>query len=210
MDHNEALKSEAVERYILNEMSDGERDRFEEHYFDCRECGADVLAGERLMANGRAVVREPVVVPFPPRPWWKSWTPAAAAAMLLAVNVGFVVTRLGVPLRASGPTSEIVQAQPVHVGMNRDAGQPPYELRAGVTNALVVNILPDPQFVSYELRLLDRAGKPVVPTQKVKESEQGVHWLLSSLPAGSYVMAIYGVREDGNRPVIATYEVRVQ
>src|SRR5688572_27758305 len=147
MDHTQAEKTQAVERYILNEMDDGERDGFEEHYFDCRVCAADVVEGERLMASGRAVVREtPAVLPFAPRRSWKAWMPAAAAAMLLAANVSLVIPRLPRPGLASGPKSEIVQPQPIRVGMNRAAGAPPTVLRAGVGNMLVVDLLFDPPF----------------------------------------------------------------
>jgi hypothetical protein len=35
MDHNQAVREKATERYLLNELDPGVRDQFEEHLFDC-------------------------------------------------------------------------------------------------------------------------------------------------------------------------------
>src|SRR6266404_851366 len=42
MNHDDAIKSLAAERYILDDLDPAERDAFEEHFFDCTECTADV------------------------------------------------------------------------------------------------------------------------------------------------------------------------
>ncbi len=42
MDHSEATRTMASEKYLLDELSDEARDSFEEHFFDCRVCAADV------------------------------------------------------------------------------------------------------------------------------------------------------------------------
>ena len=42
MDHQEVLSTLASERYLLGEMTDTERDSFEEHFFSCAECAEDV------------------------------------------------------------------------------------------------------------------------------------------------------------------------
>src|SRR5262245_45750460 len=55
MDHEEALRIQAPEKYLLGEFSDLERDQFEEHFFSCRECAGEVRAGAVCEANGRAV-----------------------------------------------------------------------------------------------------------------------------------------------------------
>jgi hypothetical protein len=44
MDHNEAKQTGAVERYLLEEMAARERGEFEEHFFECPECAADLRA----------------------------------------------------------------------------------------------------------------------------------------------------------------------
>ncbi|HYM23892.1 MAG TPA: zf-HC2 domain-containing protein [Vicinamibacterales bacterium] len=51
MTHTEAVKTLASERYLLGEMTDAERLEFEDHFFGCAECAADVRVGG-LMADG--------------------------------------------------------------------------------------------------------------------------------------------------------------
>ena len=45
-------------RYVLDELTGQEREEFEEHYFNCAECAADVRAAFAFAANARAVLRE--------------------------------------------------------------------------------------------------------------------------------------------------------
>ncbi len=100
MTHAAAVATYAVERYLLDEMTELERHQFEEHYFDCQECAADLRAGA-LMQEGvksgmlgsaaSAAVREPATVAaFRPK---KTWTPSVvlpwAAAAVLALAVGY-------------------------------------------------------------------------------------------------------------------------
>ena len=44
MDHTEAVRLRATEKYVLGELAPEEREQFEEHYFDCVECASDVKA----------------------------------------------------------------------------------------------------------------------------------------------------------------------
>jgi len=51
MAHEEAEKTHAVESYLLNELTEEERSRFEEHYFECNECADAVMAGQTHGGN---------------------------------------------------------------------------------------------------------------------------------------------------------------
>jgi hypothetical protein len=51
MNHAQAVETHAVERYLLNEMSELDRHAFEAHYFECETCADDVRAGA-LMREG--------------------------------------------------------------------------------------------------------------------------------------------------------------
>jgi anti-sigma factor RsiW len=69
MDHSQALSTLATERYLLGEMTEQERDAFEEHYFDCGECAEDVRAGALMTDGARAGLIGPAkVVQLGPRP----------------------------------------------------------------------------------------------------------------------------------------------
>src|SRR5215469_9570145 len=97
MEHKEAIRIQAVDRYLLGELTAVEREEFEEHFFSCGECSEDLHIGAILVDNSRAVLREefPDPVPaspdVPPRPGWRFWwtqVPAAAVIALLGV-VGY-------------------------------------------------------------------------------------------------------------------------
>jgi hypothetical protein len=62
MAHEEAEKTNAVESYLLNELTGEQRSRFEEHYFECTTCADAVMAGQVFIQGIR-----------PPDPWWKSF-----------------------------------------------------------------------------------------------------------------------------------------
>ena len=50
MDHEEALRIQAAERYLLGEMAGPELQAFEEHYFSCPEC-AEALTADAIFAD---------------------------------------------------------------------------------------------------------------------------------------------------------------
>ena len=52
----------AAERYLLGELTDAERDQFEEHFFDCSAC-ADDVRGTPLPAGAREL-RQVVTLPL--------------------------------------------------------------------------------------------------------------------------------------------------
>jgi hypothetical protein len=204
MDHVEAERSHAVERYVLNEMSAAERDGFEEHYFECPLCANDMSDTETLVASGRAAAHEkPVVVPFPSRASW-TWMPLAAAAMLV------IVAGIMMP-RRSQPSLELLQPRMITAGESRAAAAPAIVLRAGESGLLYVDIPPDPPFPKYEILIRNSAGKAVLQHPvSAEQARESLSLLLRALPAGSYVLAIEGVREDGNRTEIATHQVQVR
>jgi len=83
---------QAAERYLLGEFSDAERDRFEEHFFDCPACAEEVRAGAIFEANARAVLAQEARRRLVKPSWWE-WLRlrpafAGAVACLLAPLIG--------------------------------------------------------------------------------------------------------------------------
>src|ERR1700688_2973376 len=89
MDHSEALKLQAAEKYVLGELSSALRDEYEEHYFDCRECAADLKAAAAFADASRAQFRsEPreVFLDKEPAPHtWFAWLRPVVLVPALAV-----------------------------------------------------------------------------------------------------------------------------
>ena len=101
MNHQDALKEMAVERYLLGELQDASLEDFEEHLFECPECAEDVRAGVTFIDAARTELRAPRRVPVPAvesKRRWTSWftsawilAPALAACLLVVAFQTFVL-----------------------------------------------------------------------------------------------------------------------
>ena len=93
MDDQQAIATQAAERYLLNELGDADRDAFEDHYFTCATCADDVNAGAQMQDGVRAGLIDAVaetrsakVVPIESRrrSMTAAFVPWAVAASLAA------------------------------------------------------------------------------------------------------------------------------
>jgi anti-sigma factor RsiW len=57
MDHNEAVRLQAAEKYVLGEFPQNLREEYEEHFFDCAECARDLKAAAVFVDTTREVLR---------------------------------------------------------------------------------------------------------------------------------------------------------
>jgi hypothetical protein len=57
MDHNEAVQLQTAIKYVLGELSQSQREEYEEHYFDCGECAVDLKAAAAFVDTSREVFR---------------------------------------------------------------------------------------------------------------------------------------------------------
>jgi Putative zinc-finger len=100
MTHHQAVETMAAERYLLDELSEIERYRFEEHFFECEECAEVMRLGHQLRVNAKHVFAgaapEESVAPHTShvaekaRGWWAQplrvaipWAAAAVLALVL-------------------------------------------------------------------------------------------------------------------------------
>jgi len=223
--HEKAIAEQTAESYLLGDLPDAEADAFESHYFDCRVCADTIRAGAAMFAAGKEVARElappfpesdprlpspaPVVVPFAQRP--RQWMSVAAAAVLSFVLGGQFFRS---PVVTALPILEIAAPGGSITGITRAAeddlivhfdGQRPVEV--------VITSDPDEVYPEYRVELRDAAGKVVhasAVSPQLALHIDGLPVLLRALPAGRYVLAVRGVRKDGNHPVVATRSVVVQ
>lgn len=63
MDHRDVVAEQLVERYLLDELSPSERDRFEAHLFSCQQCAEALQAASLILDTLPDLVREPVQSP---------------------------------------------------------------------------------------------------------------------------------------------------
>ena len=60
MSHEDAEELNAVEGYLLDDLTEDQRLRFEAHYFECQTCAEAIAAAQMLLESIRY-----------PEPWWK-------------------------------------------------------------------------------------------------------------------------------------------
>jgi hypothetical protein len=110
MDHLEAKRLHAAEKYVLSELSADQRDAYEEHYFDCAECAEDVKATLTFVTAGREVFREEPAPVAPkelaPRSRWTSWFRPMIAIPAMAV----LLLAIGYYSRTSKPQIGVITA----------------------------------------------------------------------------------------------------
>src|SRR5258707_15391849 len=91
MDHNEAIRLQAAVKYVLGELSQVQREEYEEHYFDCAECAIDLKALATFADTTREVLRQEKADQLakdlvPARGGWLRWLqPITAVALFAAV-----------------------------------------------------------------------------------------------------------------------------
>ena len=58
MDHNEAVRMRAAEKYVRGELSPVLREGYEEHFFACVACALEVKAAAAFVDNACDVLRQ--------------------------------------------------------------------------------------------------------------------------------------------------------
>jgi hypothetical protein len=207
MDHIEATKSQAVEKYFLGELKGEQREAFEEHFFDCAECAADVKTTAVLVDNVREVLRS---VPADARKvpgreprtsgflnWWKPAYSFAAVALLLA-TVGYQ-NFVTIPQIRQGTTTE-AQALPSYsfvTAGSRGAAGLEITVPAHTPFGIYVDIPGDPSFASYSADVVNQSGTTRFSVPISAEQTRDTVQLLipgSKLEAGQYDLVIKGYK----------------
>ena len=114
MNHQEALREMAVERYLLGELSGVSLDSFEEHLFDCPECAMDVKNGGTFIDAARTELSVPRRVAVPRVESARSWTSWFTSPWFLAPALSACLLILSFQTFVLQPRMrrEITQAQP--------------------------------------------------------------------------------------------------
>jgi hypothetical protein len=211
MDHSEAVRSMATERYLLGELSPEVKEAFEEHFFDCQECALDVRAGAALIDAAKHQLAAPVPVPAAAparaRRDWFSWlrpvfAAPAFAALLLVVGYQNIAT---IPsLRSAARQPRIVPWAMLHVGTR--GGEPTPVVADPNSGATLVIDVPDAAtYSAFVFTLLDPQGKQfwtkTIKTSGAQDGEEPLSLVIPGLglQPGSYALTISGITAQGSR-----------
>jgi hypothetical protein len=206
MDHSEALELQAAEKYVLGELSPALRDEYEEHYFDCQECAADLKAATAFADASRAQFRsEPREVfinqELAPQTWFAWLRPVVLvpALAVLAAALGYqsfvTIPRLqrGTAIPSAGSASFISL-----IGANsRGDAAKSFAVQQNQPVILEVDIPPSQDFPSYLCQIQDAAGHVAYESQvSAADAKQSVHLIV---PAGTLQPQTYTLRVLGQK-----------
>src|SRR5947207_10830426 len=95
MNHNYAIENHTAERYVLGELTEPEREDYEEHFFDCPRCAEEVKCATEFVQGVRqvfardqreAVSAEVARTAVGGAPWFSAFLrPAVGFACMLAL-----------------------------------------------------------------------------------------------------------------------------
>jgi hypothetical protein len=224
MNHNEAVQQMAAERYLLDELTGGVRDEFEEHLFDCPKCAFEVRAGTAFVDEAKlqlpgiateSAAKEKAGKAGERRgfSWWRPvFAVPVFATLLIVVGYQNLVT---IPaFRNAENQPRIVALGPLS-GATR--GGAPTAITADRTHgvALPVDLPLEPglgNFVSYSFDLNDPQGKLAwTGSIAAPAQEAGGDLQLSivipggMLQSGTFSLAVSGVGAHGERTAIGQY-----
>jgi hypothetical protein len=177
MDHNEAVRLQAAEKYLLGELPKEQHSAFEEHFFDCSACAEEMKTTVAFMESSRQVVREAVpqvadekrLVPVVSRyGGWLAWMRPAFAVPVFAALLLFIGYQNGVTIpnlkgNSSSQSAEIISSSFHLAGSVRggDESATKLQVRSGESFLLNFDFTPARTFSEYSWQLLDQAGRAV-------------------------------------------------
>lgn len=237
MDHDAVVRQKMTERYLLNELDAQARDEFEEHYFDCPNCAADVHAGALFVEHSKVVLRaelrvedgkktrsesEAPSVERPPvermtvpvRSGWLGWLRPAFAVPVLALLLAVIAyqNRANVLLQQAANSPQVLASAVVN--LNVRGGEPvSVATAAGQAFGLTLNLPPGARFSSYKLDLYSSPGK-LQWSRTVSASGDTLSLYVPAGASGSEhdaaTLAVHGLTPSGESEDLGRYRIDLQ
>jgi len=224
MDHQEAIRLTATERYLMDELSPELRDQFEEHYFDCPECALDVRAASRFIEQSKEILAEevhPSEVPVPramPAPsGWLAWLRPAVlvpvlALLLIVIAYQNLVTYPETKVAVNHP--EVLSWATINT-RTRGGTATKIDIYRGSGFVLMVNIPPDAQYSRYVAELYNPAGDKEWTLTILATPEEDTYVVRvppASRDSGTYALTLHGITGTGQSTQISRtpFELQVE
>jgi hypothetical protein len=222
MDHDEALRQKATERYLLDELDPDSKDQFEEHLFDCQDCALDVRAAAMFVEQSKVVLGEPtVMLPVqapartPVKAGWFAWFRPAFAVPVLAFLLAVVgyqnfVTYPHLMQAANEP--QVGPWASVNVS-TRGAAATVIKTHPGEGFSLLLNLPPEDGFASYASDLYNPAQKlewsSTISSAAAQEGRQ-IHIPGRNRQPGTYTLVVRGITASGESKEISHNSIDLQ
>jgi anti-sigma factor RsiW len=199
--HAFADKDDAAERYLLGQMTEADRDAYEQHFFQCVECADEVKATARFLDSCRIVLadREGAARAVP-RPAQRIWFPRRTSAVLtgaLAATLAIMVYQNAVTIprltRAMAPRALTAVSL---ASSSRGAGAPTIAAPRQQPFLIFVDI-PPAGSDTYDCTIVAKDGDTVIPVSiAAAQTQDAVPLLIPSglLAPGDYTLVVKGRR----------------
>jgi hypothetical protein len=215
MNHKEALRDMAAERYLLGELTEEPREAFEEHLFECSLCAADLTSGVAFLQAARAELAAPARLAAPASvakpgnglsrlrgllsPAWL--VPALAASLLTIAYQSAVVLPTMRQQLAQADSPEIINNLVLTGGATRGGSMPHITAAEHGSFVLSVDIAAQSTYSAYLCSLYAPSGALV--WHGTVTPQQANDTVLIRLPsaitrAGENILLVQGVRQGSS------------
>jgi hypothetical protein len=207
MDHSEVVRLKVVEKYILGELTADLREQFEEHYFDCPECAAEVKALATFAAASRMISEEDLVANAElrerakQRRGWFSWLRPVIAAPAIVALAAIVVFESVVTIpalkrqRTPEQTVQVYESSFRVQGTTRGENTSTVTVHSNQSFGLDFDFTPAQSFENYKGMLVDPAGQAVLSFDiKGEEANKELHLVIPAdkVHSGKYDLIFIG------------------
>ncbi|HEY3770626.1 MAG TPA: zf-HC2 domain-containing protein [Candidatus Angelobacter sp.] len=213
INHEDAAMDLMAEKYLLGELTESEREAYEDHLFSCQACFEQVKAGTELVSHLRQIGTEPVsqVPSFMSRFMANISQPVTATvfALLICVSIIGVYQRRTIN---SLKQSQIAPSLFLSDGA-RAGGIKTLAVSPNIRFNLSIQLLQSGNFNSYEGRILTESGqlKSSIPFS-AEQTRDTIHFSLDSgvIKPGTYRLVINGLAADGQKTEITQYSFQIE
>jgi Putative zinc-finger len=200
MSHEQAVRSQAVERYVLGELTQEEREAFEGHYFDCSACFEQVKLSTQFLRHARQVLD-----PEPEKGWLARLLgdmrrPAfafASAMLVCAIGMGAYQQSIIADLKAPR-----IESRYVLRGQAKGGAAKLLSVSRKEKLGLTVDFIRKPEFTRYEAQIVTESGtvKVSLPVSAAAEDDSvTISAYANTLDAGEQSVVVYGLTADGSK-----------
>jgi hypothetical protein len=207
MNHEEAIRILGTEQYLLNDLSPELREQFEEHFFECPVCAADVRTGALFLEQTKAVFAAEAAAPrrlvpavASEKPGWWAWLRPAFAAPILALLLAIIAYQNW----PSHPKPQLLQAAYINIG-SRGGDVPLISASKGQEFLLRLTIPPAQSYSSYFADIYGPEGK--IRSSVNLPVSAGNDTYFVQVPADRYNDGVYSVAIRGVGPDATSTEL---
>ncbi|HXT27524.1 MAG TPA: zf-HC2 domain-containing protein [Candidatus Eisenbacteria bacterium] len=217
MDHNEALQSQACEKYLLGELSPTLRDAYEEHYFSCPECAVQLRSAAEFLGASREVFTSAApttALQSAGITGWFAWLKPAFAVPAFALLLVFIGYQnfVTIPQYQQAAAPRVLAMHSLITANTLGDESLNFTVPANQPFGLYVDAPFDPAYPIYLLKLVSPSGA-TIPLRSLNAAEAQKTQIITVNPgrqAGKYALIVFGLASPSADPSSAKELARLQ